>query len=269
MPLYQTPLIINIQITFSVARGNNLQNPAEKGFHVNNSDKEKYLQSKEDLREIQQFLLDLAERVVVEEKKFNLYPLDLLEIAKESAKYPENVLFQNITELYQEKWIVPGEPMTKNLVFDILDHRRIYTFILEHPGCDTLDVMNGVGISFRYALKNLETLFKFGFIRAHKYSQYFLYFPSFMPEEQDLIYCLTRNITIRQILRYLSERKAGITVSKMSQVLEKQEVLILRKLTQLTHAHIVRLIQNGMILKYKIADLDEGVLQDILNRYDK
>ncbi len=229
------------------------------------TEKKKLIQSEEKLSDIQKYLLKLAEKLIVEEYKENLYPLDLLEIAKGGKKYPENDLFKSITELYELKWIVPGESLTKNHVLDSLDHQKVYQFILSHPGCDTLDVMTGLNISFRYALKNLETLFKFRFIRARKFSQFFLYFPFFMAEEDDMIYCLARNLTTRQIMRYLLETRTAATTFEIARAIKKTEINVQRKLTRLAHAQIISIVDDGIITKYKIDRTKKNGSKLVLN----
>jgi len=222
---------------------------------------------KEELNEIQTFLLELAEELLVKKKKRNLYPLELLEAAKERSNYPESELFQNIMELYKAKWIVPGESLLKKQVLNTLRHRDIYYYIIENPGCDTLNIMRDLNISFRYALRNLETLFIFGFIRARKYSQYFLYFPYFMKEEEDMLYCVTRNKTVREILRFLLEKKVPMNVYEIAQALNKKEITIQRKLPRLVQYQFISLVQVGMRSKYTINKLDNEKFRKILKRY--
>lgn len=233
------------------------------------TEKKKLLQLKEELCEIKQFLLKTAEEMIVEKKNIGLYPLDLLELAKERSKYDESELFENITELYEAKWIVPGENITRNLVLDELDHQRVYAFIIKHPGCDTLDVMKELNISFRYALKNLETLFKFSFIRARKYSQFFLYFPSYISEEEDMIYCLSRNTITRRIIKYLFERKTAATAHEIAKAIRIGEINVLRKLTRLSQARIVSISAEGLITKYKFNKDQKNGFANILTTYKK
>ncbi len=66
-------------------------------------EKRKLLQEKENLSEIKQFILEIAEELIVKRKNIGLYPLDLLEIAKKNGAYEETELFRNITELYEAK----------------------------------------------------------------------------------------------------------------------------------------------------------------------
>ena len=222
------------------------------GSHVIGTERKKLTKLKGKLNNVQQFSLKVAEELIIEQQKEDLYPMDLFEIVKKRTDFPEQDLFQGITELYEAKWIVPGESFTKDHVLDVLDHQKVYQFILSHPGCDTLDVMNGLNISFRYALKNLETLFKFRFIRARKYSQFFLYFPFFMSEEEDMIYCLARNLTTRQIMRFLFEHKTAVTTFEIARAIKKAEINVQRKLTRLAHAQLISIIDDRLITKYRI-----------------
>lgn len=233
------------------------------------SEERNLVQSKDELTEIQRFIVDVAEELLTKEKLERLYPLELLEITKKRGNYPENELFQNITTLYEGKWIIPDENLTKNLVLSIENYRRVYQFVVENPGSDTLDVMNGLGVSFRFALKSLETLFKFRFIRAHKYSQYFLYFPSYMDEEGDKIYCLARNATIRQILHYLMNHRTAATTYEIAQAINRTEITVLRKLTRLALAQLVSISDDGLITKYKLNKDNINGLEQILEMYDK
>lgn len=245
------------------------RNPVNVGLHVIGENCNSFNFSKEELNEIQQSLLQIAEEQIVRKKLINLYPLDLFEIAKNKINFEENVLFDNISELYQAKWIVPGEGLLKSKVLDTLKHRQIFEYVKKNPGCNTFDIMLDLGISFRYALKNLETLFKFSFIRVRKYSQYFLYFPYYIQEEEDLIYYLTRNARTRKILEFLLKRRLPCAVSEIAHALNAQESTVQRKLGKLVKAEIVSLVQSRRKLKYKINKLDKKVFESILNRYRK
>ncbi len=224
------------------------------------------LPSKEDLNEIQQFLLNIAEDLIVRKKEINLYPLDLLEIAKEQSDYPELELFQNITELYRSKWIVPGESQLKDQVLEKLSHEEVYYYIINHPGVDTADVMRELNISFRYALKNLETLFIFGFIRARKYSQYFLYFPSYISENEDMLYCLTRKKVARQILKFLIQKRQPATESEIIRKLGRNEFAVRRKLKKLVDFNVLELVPGEADRTYRIKKLNLNTFRAILAR---
>lgn len=223
--------------------------------------------SKEELTEIQRFLLEIAEEQIVQKKNLYLYPLDLLKIAKAKIDLSEIELFRNITELYEAKWIIPGKEQLKDHVLDSLKHREIYNYVIQNPGCDTADIMRDLSISFRFALKNLETLFIFGFVRARKYSQYFLYFPFNMSEEGDMLYCVTRSRINRQILKYLVEQKKPVNVIEIANALKIQEITIQRKVTRLVHHQIVSPVDIGLLLKIKINKLDIDRFQEVLSRY--
>ncbi|MFX1296678.1 MAG: hypothetical protein ACFFD2_17705 [Promethearchaeota archaeon] len=227
------------------------------------------LPSKEDLSEIQQILLDIAEEQIVRKKKLNLYPLDLFKIAKEKTDLPEIELFQNITDLYRLKWIVPGEGHLKDHVFDSIENREIYNYIVKNPGCDIGEILIDLNISFSFALKNLETLFIFGFIRARKYSQYLLYFLNKMPEEKDMIYFLTRNRISRRILKYLMAQKKPVNVFEIAQALGKKEIIIQRKLTRFLQYQIISRVQVKPQPKFKIKGLDKVAFKHILRRYNE
>jgi len=225
--------------------------------------------SKEMLPAIKQFLVEIAEEILSQNELEHLYPLELLKAADERGTYPKNELIRNISELYEDKWIIPDEKLTKNLVLSVLDHKRVYNFIIENPGCDTLDIMKALDISFRYALKNLEILFKFRFIRARKYSQFFLYFPFEMNEEEDIVYCLGRNLTTRQIMRYLYKHQRAATTSEIAKALNKREITVQRKLTRLAQAQIVSIIQKGLLVKYKYNKDKIANLKVLLKKYKK
>jgi len=225
------------------------------------------LPSKENLNEIQRNILEIAENLIVREKKKDLYPLDLLKIARKKLEYPESEIFQNITALYKEKWIVPGKEQLKDHVLDTLKHRDVLNYIYKNPGCDTVDIMRNLNISFRFALKNLETLFIFGFIRARKYSQYFLYFPYNIPEEEDMFYCVSRNKITRQILKFLSNQKLPVNVYEIANAVNRKEISVQRKLIRLVQYNIVELVQVGMRSKYKIKNFDQAIFNTILERY--
>jgi predicted transcriptional regulator len=199
--------------------------------------------SKEDLNELQRSILEIAEDQIVQKKNLHLYPLQLLEIAKDKI-----------------------ELQLKDHVFESLNHREVYYYIVKHPGCDTSDIMRDLKISFRFALKNLETLFIFGFIRARKYSQYFLYFPLNMPEEEDMLYCLTRSRLIRKVLKFLAKQKVPVNVYEIAQALNKKEISIQRKLTRLVQQQMVVMVQVGLRPKYIIKNLDMDAFREVLGR---
>ncbi len=223
--------------------------------------------SKEKLSEIQQYVLDIAEDLIVKEKKTDLYPLELLNVAKEKSNYSESELFYNITQLYEMKWIVPGEEQLKDHVLDTLKHREILSFIYKNPGCDTPAIMRALNVTFRYALKNLETLFIFGFIRARKYSQYFLYFPYDMPEEEDMLFCVSRNKITRQILTFLAKQKLPVNCYEIAHAINRKEITIQRKLIRLVQFKIVELVHVGMRSKYRLKNFDPVSFKAILERY--
>jgi len=223
--------------------------------------------STEELNQTKQYLLDIAKEVLMNKKVDHLYPFELFDIAKRKKKFAELELFQSISELYDEKWIVPGERVTKDKVLEILGHLKVYNYINEHLGCDTLDIMIGLRINFRWALKNLETLFKFGFIRARVYSQYYLYYPSESPEELDLVYRLSRNIITRRIMKYFAERNTAITVAELTQALEIEEGTIVRKLNRLVQADIISQIPDEIPLQYEIKLSDPERFREALESY--
>lgn len=236
---------------------------------MNNVNNEKILLEKENLNEIKKFVLRVVDNLIAEEKLDQLYPLELYLIAKNQSDYDESDLFTNISELFEDKWVIPGERMTKDAVLKILEHKQVYKYILRNPGCETLQIMKELNISFRYALKNLETLFKFGFIRARKYSQYFLYFPFSMSEEEDLIYCLARNGTNRKILEYLGEKIDVATVEELAKVTNTRESAILRKLKRLAEAHLILYSQDKNTVKANLNKVDLNVFQKILDKYKR
>lgn len=223
--------------------------------------------STEELDPTKQYLLNIAKDALKNKKVDLLYPFVLLDIAKKNKKYSELELFQSISELYDEKWIIPGEQVTKDKVLETLDHLKIYNYIKEHLGCDTLDIMIGLRINFRWALKNLETLFKFGFIRARVYSQYYLYYPIESPEELDLVYRLSRNTINRRIMKYFAERNTAITVAELIQALEMEEGTILRKINRLVQADIISQIPDEIPPQYQIKISNQECFREVVENY--
>jgi hypothetical protein len=234
-----------------------------QGYYVCSGNLRRELPSAVDLNETKQYLLCIAKNLLISQKRNQLYPLDLFAIAKTEQKYSEIELFQSVSELYDEKWIVPGEKITKDKVLENSDCSNIYNFIKEHSGCDTLDIMNGLKISFRRSLRNLEILFKFGFIRARVYSQYYLYFPIESPEELDIVYRLSRNKTIAKILRYFLEQDSPLTVLELSQVLNKPNDFIELKIKRLVQAGILSQVPNEST-KYQSTISNKEYCQEIL-----
>ena len=244
-----------------------IRSSESQGLPVNYINNEKILLEKENLNEIKKFVLRVVDDLIAEEKLDQLYPLELYCITKNQSDFGESELFTNISELFEDKWIIPGEKMTKDGVLKILEHDQIYKYIIENPGCDTSHIMRDLGISFRYALKNLETLFKFGFIRARKYSQYFLYFPFSMPEEEDLLYCLARRGTNRKILKYLVEKNDVATVEEIAKAIYTRKSAVVRYLGQLTEANLVLYIQDKNKIKANLKEIDLDAFEKLLDRY--
>lgn len=210
-----------------------------QGYQVQDGNIRRELPSAADLNETKQYLLEIAKNIFINQKKSQLYPLDLFTIAKTEQRYPEMELFQSVSELYDEKWIVPGENITKDKVLESSNCADIFYFVREHPGCDTLDIMSKLKISFRRALKNLEVLFKFGFIRARVFSQYYLYYLMESPEQLDLVYRLSRKKTTAKILRVFLEKEAPFTVLELARVINKSDDFIQRKFDRLVQAGIL------------------------------
>jgi predicted transcriptional regulator len=214
-----------------------------------------------DLNETKQYLLDIAKNILIKQKS-QLYPLDLFTIAKTEQKYPEMELFQSVSELYDEKWIVPGENITKDKVLESSDCLNIYNFVSVNPGCDTLDIMSGLKISFRRALRNLEVLFKFGFIRARVFSQYYLYYLTSSPEQLDLVYRLSRKKTTAKILRVFLEKEGLFTISELARAINKSSDFIHQKFNRLVQAGILSQVANEPT-KYQL-NLTKKESQEIL-----
>ena len=222
-----------------------------QGYHVSNGNLRRELPSSVDLNETKQYLLDIAKNLLLNQKRSQLYPLDLFTIAKTEQKYPESELFQSVSELYDEKWIVPGENITKDKVLENSDVVKVYDFVIGNPGCDTLDIMSGLKISFRRALRNLEVLFKFGFVRARVFSQYYLYYQMASPEEFDIIFRLSRNKTNAKILKYLLEKETPSTVLEVAGAIQKPSELVQQKFTRLVQEGVLSQVPNDLT-KYQL-----------------
>jgi len=192
----------------------------------------------EDLSQIKQYLISIAKDILINRKMDYLYPLELLSIAKKDRKYSESELFQSISELYDEKFIVPDEHLTKDMVLETLDHSDVYNFIRAHPSCDTLDIMMGLHISFRRALRNLQTLFKFGFIRARVHFWFYLYYPIEAPVHLDLVYRFGKINTTRKILEYFLGQES-VSALELAQALNMSYDFIQQKLKRLIKAQIL------------------------------
>jgi predicted transcriptional regulator len=217
-----------------------------------------------DLNETKQYLLDIAKNILLKQKGSQLYPLDLFTIAKTEQRYPESELFQSVSELYDEKWIVPGETITKDKVLEGSDCSNIYDFVKRNPGCDTLDIMNGLKISFRRALKNLEILFKFGFIRARVFSQYYLYYQVDSPEELDVVYRLSRNKTVIKILKFMLEKKTPCTILEVAGAINKPSETIQQKFNRLVQEGVLSQVPNEST-KYQLNITKKETRQEILS----
>ena len=90
-----------------------------------------------------------------------------------------------------------------------------------------------------------------------------------MAEEDDMIYCLARNSTTRQIMRFMFEHKTAVTTFEIARAIKKAEINVQRKLTRLAHAHIVSIVDNGLITKYKINKAQKNGFDAILEGYKK
>ena len=90
-----------------------------------------------------------------------------------------------------------------------------------------------------------------------------------MKEEEDIVYCLARNLTTRQIMLCLLEHKLPMTNHEIASKLKKTEITVQRKLTRLVQAQIVCVVDEGLIAKYRLNKENCPALEKLLDMYKK
>ncbi len=90
-----------------------------------------------------------------------------------------------------------------------------------------------------------------------------------MSEEEDMIYCLARNTITRRIIRYLFERRTAATSFEIAKALKVGEINVLRKITRLTQAGIVSIVDEGLLTKYKFNKPKTNGVEKIFEIYEK
>jgi predicted transcriptional regulator len=75
---------------------------------------------------------------------------------------------------------------------------------------------------------------------------------------------LGRNLTTRQIIQYLCDVRTPTTTHDIAKAINKTEITVQRKLTRLAQAHIVLIVDEGLIAKYKLNKEKSDALNTLL-----
>ncbi len=199
---------------------------------------------KEDVLKIVTELIQQRRVVLIEE---------LYKITRKETKAERLAIENVIDRLIQEKIIVPGTRITKQIILRNPTRRKIYEFIKQCPGVNINTIKKSLSLGSNSALWHVNVLVQFGCLQEVVYKTSSIYALPKIPAQEVLYQFLMRKNLFRLIFSTIE--KQATSLADLAQVTGEDRPKIAYHLKILQELNFIERIAGGedtSIIAYKI-----------------
>lgn len=140
-------------------------------------------------------------------------------LAKKKVNINETGIISILSSFVKRNIIVEGSKLLQEDVLKVTKRKKIYDYILEHPGIYYYDIVKKLNISSHVVRWHLNILYIFGFINKLKIENHEIYFDINLDQNKAKAIYYISNEKCRSIIEYLKNNDHGITKTKLSKEL--------------------------------------------------
>ena len=145
-----------------------------------------------------------------------IVPLIINNFSRNSTNINEKGVRAIVDALVEKKVIIQGSKITKAIVLQNSNRRKIYTFIKENPGLYLNRLKNELNLPNHVLTWHVDILMKFGLIKTYRFDRHEIYFhPKINPSDYQNIYIMSKKKS-KMILTYMGSNPKGKTKTAIS-----------------------------------------------------
>ncbi|MBD3255700.1 MAG: hypothetical protein GF383_11455 [Candidatus Lokiarchaeota archaeon] len=195
-----------------------------------------------ELSENEQFVLDVIQEYLDKNRYFNeskIKPIVLSRVSKSSININKEGIKLILKSLVEKNFIVNGSKLVKEDILKNSNRKKIYSYILEHPGTYFNKVVEKFNLSNSVVEWHISMLSKFGFIRREKINSHEVYFSKEISKAKGKIIHLILREKCDQILKYLERNNNGHTKTYLCKELKMHPKTIKKYLKRLIDHNVL------------------------------
>ncbi len=182
-------------------------------------------------------------------KKKAIRAENLFEEAVSQLSYSKEEIYIALNQLFEKKYLIEGLNLTKKNILNNKNRRRIYYYILEHPGTHVREIREELNLGAYETFRNLEYLEMFDFLRSKKFMNKKVYFLSDTNEEFDMEILLFKNLRTKLIYHQIKLHKK-LRLSELERILNLDHGQIRPHIKKLLEFNFINSINENNIVYY-------------------